>query len=91
MAYPSVTLIRRGLAFNADDDALLRRVRDRLGRRGGPRQLRCGRALRVAAGGGASRRCGEPPVDCSRACPAHRPSLSRWLSVIGRRAEAMTP
>ena len=42
MAYPSVTLVRRGLAFNADDDALLRRVRDQLA-------AQVGRASYVAA------------------------------------------
>jgi hypothetical protein len=42
MAYPSVTLIRRGLAFNPNDDALLRRVRDQLA-------SQVGRASYVAA------------------------------------------
>ena len=33
MASPSVTLVRRGLAFNVDQDSLLRAVRDALSAR----------------------------------------------------------
>ena len=35
MAYRSSTLTRRGIAFNPDDDALLRHVRERLSEQSG--------------------------------------------------------
>ncbi len=69
MAYPSVTLIRRGVAFNADGDALLRRVRDQLaaqvGRASYAAAVLYGLRLAEAHLGGAA----EPPVDLAPVRP----------------------
>ncbi len=77
MAYPSTTLVRRGIAFNADDDALLHRVRDQLaaqvGRASNVVAVLYGLRLAEAHLGGAA----EPPVELAPVPGPIRPTGSR--------------
>lgn len=74
MAYRSATLVRRGIAFNADDDALLRRVRDRLAARVGRASYAAAVLYGLRLAEAHLRGAAEPLVDLAPLAPPDPPA-----------------